>query len=79
MRAQLCVCGGGGYPNNVPRRFGQLKERKAVSFGGLVVFINRPKQRPLFVIEGENSWRQRDLISVAEIGLAAIKALLTHS
>lgn len=74
-----CVFAGGWYPNTASRRFGRLKESKAVSFGGLVVFINRPKQGPLFVIEGENYWRQRDLISVAKIGLAAIKALLTHS
>lgn len=35
--------------------------------------------RPLFAREGENYWRQQDLISVAEIGLAAIKGLLTHT
>jgi len=45
----------------------------------LVVHHFHKNTESLFASEGEDHWRQRDLISLAEIGLAAIKGLLTHT
>lgn len=40
--------------------------------------MKTPNAKSLFVSKGEDRWRQQDLISVAEIGLAAIKGCNTY-
>lgn len=76
---RVCVCGQRCSLNNFEEDSGGLEGGEVRIFGGSSFSKNRPKRRPLFVREGENYWRQWDLISVAEIGLAAIKGLLTHT
>lgn len=50
-----------------------------LQFWWSIIFIKTPNAKSLFVSEGEDHWRQQYLISAAEIGLAAIKGLLTHT